>query len=501
MLMAKQTGSVIMVVAVLLVIIGGLAAGYVAMTVSTSKSSISTISANDAYDLAAAGIEQGSYQLSLGSCSVTWSAIVTETGLGEYRYNCTQYSVSSTTSAAINASVTTIPLTSVAGLASFGAITIDSEIIFYNGISGLNLLNARRGKNGTVAAIHVLGASAVQAQYVIGSEGGSPSLTSTSGKVTLNQSVFLVPNTQYFAAGTNGSSGVILNYNGTSWSTAFTALAGFTFMDIYTTATFGQAVGFNGTNGYIYQYNGASWSLLSGPIVNRRFYSIGCDSPPNATLCWIGGSSSSPTRGILYRSGTTYQASGGGSSFNMTGVSCISGVCKAVGSNHTYSYVSTGTPPMGSPVNLASTLNDVNCPQSNRCVAVRSNGSVYYHNGTSWSGAFNVSSASLNAVHCPSTGMCVLVGNTGRIYHCTLPIASAAACVLQTTPGTITLGEVYCNSTTDCLATRNTSGNIVYRYIGGAWTSITLPANYTLNGLSGRAGSGGTVNPTVLIQQ
>ena len=51
-----------------------------------------------------------------------------------------------TTSGSINDSVTTIPLTSVAGFKTAGTIQIASEIITYTGISTLNLTGCTRGQ-------------------------------------------------------------------------------------------------------------------------------------------------------------------------------------------------------------------------------------------------------------------------------------------------------------------------------------------------------------------
>ena len=69
-------------------------------------------------------------------------------------------SVSSTTlSASIGATDTTINLTSAAGLPTTGFVNIDNEIIGYQNIVGNQILNAWRGQAGSTAAIHSSGAS------------------------------------------------------------------------------------------------------------------------------------------------------------------------------------------------------------------------------------------------------------------------------------------------------------------------------------------------------
>jgi len=62
--------------------------------------------------------------------------------------------VNTTLSAGINATVTTIPLTSVSGFPVSGNILIGAEDITYTAISGSNLTGCVRGVNGTTAAIH-----------------------------------------------------------------------------------------------------------------------------------------------------------------------------------------------------------------------------------------------------------------------------------------------------------------------------------------------------------
>lgn len=495
--MDKQSGFLMMAIALFLVVIAGLAAAFVAMMISGTNASISIISSNYAYDLAQTGIENGSYQLSLGTCSSSWSSIVTLGGQGEYKYSCSQYTASTTTTTALNATSTSIPLTSVANLANFGAITIDSEMIFYDGISGNILQNARRGENGTTAATHTLGAAASQSQYVISSQGGTPSLSAPHGQVFLYQAVLVAPNAVYYAVGTNGSNAVILRYDGSSWSTALTGQSGVPLSGIDMSSSYGQAVGHNATHSsYIYTFNGSTWGLGSGPLAGMDFQEVSCDNPLNPTTCWIVGQNGSPTRGLMYFNGSTYTAS---TNFLLSGVSCTGGVCKAVGSNHVYNFLTTSTNPFNTVTNLSTTLNDVDCPQASRCVTVRSNSSVYYFNGTSWSAAFALSGSSLNAVHCPSTSSCMVVGNSGRIFNCTLPITAASSCTQQSTPGSLNLADVHCNSTTDCLAVG--TGTIAYRYTGGTWTTVSLPASYTLNAVSGISGSGFVVSPIVLRNQ
>ena len=62
--------------------------------------------------------------------------------------------VTTTLSANINDTVTTIPLTAVTNMPSSGKIKINNEIISYTGISSLNLTGATRAADDTTAASH-----------------------------------------------------------------------------------------------------------------------------------------------------------------------------------------------------------------------------------------------------------------------------------------------------------------------------------------------------------
>lgn len=498
-----------MVVAILLLVVASFAAGFVAMTMTSSQSALTTTSNNTAYSLAMAGIENGSYQLALGTCNSAWSATTAVSGGGEYRFNCTAHTASSTLSAAITNTQTTIMLNSVTGFASFGAVTINSETVFYNGISGTTLQNVRRGMNGTTAAAQPLGATAAQSQYIIGSEGGYPYLTTATanGIVRLSQSVFATSSSSYYTVGTSGTAGTILSYNGNSWTTALTGPNGFVFQGIFLSSTYGQAVGFNASNsGSIYQFNGTSWSSLSTGLTALQLYDVACDVPLAPTRCWSSGRQTSSSRGLAYITAPVSLASGSNQNFNAY-VSCNNGVCMAVGHRNTYRFSSTVASNLALSTQVqvspgSTRFNNVDCPLNNRCIAVTTNNGVFYHNGTSWSGPFGITSARLNGVHCPTSSFCVVVGDGGRIYNCTLPVTSVASCTVVTAPGTMNLNAVYCNSSTDCLAVARGASSVAYRNIGGNWSSVSLPASYTMNGVAGISSGGGSavVTPTVLLE-
>lgn len=63
------------------------------------------------------------------------------------------------TAEALNATDTTITLSSTVGLAEFGFIKVDTETIQYGGIDGNDLVSCIRGVNNTVATSHLVGAA------------------------------------------------------------------------------------------------------------------------------------------------------------------------------------------------------------------------------------------------------------------------------------------------------------------------------------------------------
>lgn len=70
-------------------------------------------------------------------------------------------------SAAISAQVTSIPLTSTVGLASFGQVKIENEIIVYTSLTQSTLEGAIRGSNGTTQAAHAINVAVQQFTRVI----------------------------------------------------------------------------------------------------------------------------------------------------------------------------------------------------------------------------------------------------------------------------------------------------------------------------------------------
>ena len=109
-------------------------------------------------DAGPTGTADFQYQINTGLATYT---VATGWGAGSWG-GTTTGSTTTTLNGTINASATTITLTSAASFASAGAIVIDSEYITYSGKSTNDLTGCVRGASGTTAAAHTSGAVVTQ---------------------------------------------------------------------------------------------------------------------------------------------------------------------------------------------------------------------------------------------------------------------------------------------------------------------------------------------------
>ena len=100
---------------------------------------------------------RGLHYWEVENTSITLAADQTEYTIFRSSAEGASNGVTTTLSAGINSSVTTIPLTSVTNMPSSGKIKINNEIISYTGISSLNLTGATREVDDTTAASHSSG--------------------------------------------------------------------------------------------------------------------------------------------------------------------------------------------------------------------------------------------------------------------------------------------------------------------------------------------------------
>ncbi|MGH7380608.1 MAG: hypothetical protein ACREKR_00050 [Candidatus Methylomirabilales bacterium] len=142
----------------------------------------------EAYWIAEAGIQRALTYISRenGNCTtISGAAQFTNVtlGRGTFLVVATRYTSSTTLSANITAAQTTITVGSTTGFhspgtvyASRGRIAIDSELIDYTGTTATTFTGAKRGMDGTTAALHNSPAAVAQYQCMIKSTG-----TVTSG--------------------------------------------------------------------------------------------------------------------------------------------------------------------------------------------------------------------------------------------------------------------------------------------------------------------------------
>ena len=102
------------------------------------------------------------YSMGFETNAINWLNINTD-GIpqitGGLQANFDTAGVASTLSAGINASVTTIPITSSTGFPATGTVGVGTEEITYTGVAGNTLTGATRGANSTTAATHSSGAA------------------------------------------------------------------------------------------------------------------------------------------------------------------------------------------------------------------------------------------------------------------------------------------------------------------------------------------------------
>lgn len=527
--MGKQRGFLMMMAAVILVIIAALGMALVKMFQSGVNSSSSTVAYSDAFNLAQAGIEAGANQLvsSTSWCTGAFQSTVSVSGVGEYRYRCLATNTTASLSADINNTATTIPLSSVANFADFGAITIGSEQIYYQGRDSAanTLLNAKRGQNGSVAATFARGVSVTQNQYIIESEAANPSLSGNVwGKSVLQEAFLLQQGAVYYAGGNDGN---LFEYNGSTWVNRVSG--GANLMSVVIPPVL------NSTNGYA---AGAALTFLlkSSSGVNWSSQTVSGISPTTSiSINGLAFYSNTLGHAVAYddtnRIAYAYSIDMGSgvwiprtlsatTRYNFRSVSCAdANNCWAVG----YRVNSSGTSYTTfyarwtgifwsitrQTSNTYSSFNNISidCPLANRCMVVFDAGRYYYYNGSWPSGPSQLSFASaqnFNSVSCPDSNTCMIVGSGGRWVKCTLSNSSASCPNPNNTiPGSPDLRAVHCISGNDCMAVG--VGTIAYRYNGSTWTAtsaINGSNSYILNAVSGPITTvGGVTKATPTVWQ
>ena len=179
----NEKGVALIAAVATLLILSLMGAVVVSVVGTESYSAIHQAQSLDAYWVAEAGAHKALTYLSResGNCTaISGAAAFTNVALGggTFTVTATRYNPSPASLAAdITAATTTISVGAgeTTGFAPRGRIAIGSELIDYTAISGDDFTGARRGVDGTTAAVHTTGAAISQYQCTITSISTLPS--------------------------------------------------------------------------------------------------------------------------------------------------------------------------------------------------------------------------------------------------------------------------------------------------------------------------------------
>lgn len=469
--LGKHRGFLMMVALMLIVVISFIGLAVSSMFVGISTSTINNLQSTQALYLAESGLEHATHLLltptitNRTNCSGL--SVTNSLGKGNYTVSATgPFYVSSPTtlSSAINSTVTTLPVASTTAYRGAGRIMIDEELIDYTTIDGTNFIGVARGVDGSVAASHTAGTRIGQYQCNLTSQGGVPSLSSTSlnlgGKRSLSESIQLeegwavgnnfsasswnvthwnVPAEKQWTSQTLsvsspqnltgvsiisnvdawavGSKGVALRYNGSAWALSNTGITG---GDNLTgvSAISSQEAWACADQGKIYKWTPATnWTSPSNPGNNPNSISmVDTNGSGTADAGWVVGAKKSAAR----YNGTTWASANTGITVDLNGVSTLSATdAWAVGNAGIFQWNGTN---WSSSTATSATLNSVSMIKSGNLDigwAVGASSVALYYDGSSWTSKNTGIAAGLTlmGVVTVSENEAWAVSSNGRIYE------------------------------------------------------------------------------------
>ncbi len=167
-----QHGVSLIAAVFIIVILSFMGMMFISMVTTSSVTATNDLLSAQALDIAEGGIEFALYQFKSGTVCTALANSNVPLGRGSFAVTSTLYAPGTTILMAnITATATAIPVVSTAGYAPQGRITIESEAIWYGGISGNNFINVQRGTGGTTAATHAASSTVAQNQCNIMSTG------------------------------------------------------------------------------------------------------------------------------------------------------------------------------------------------------------------------------------------------------------------------------------------------------------------------------------------
>jgi hypothetical protein len=485
----RQAGFALIAAVILIVVAAVMAVVLATLVSSSTQSGAMHIGSAQSLFAAEVGLERGLYERNRNAWDCATPASQTGTvGSGGssagYSVTCTSYSASTTLSAAVSNSVQTIPVASIASLAPFGRVTVESEQLDYDGTSSTTcgaftppcLTGVSRGTSGTTAAAHGSGVPVSQNHIVMTSVGTQSGANTTR---TLQRVIF-TSNLGWTVGNAGGGATnrpLIFQWNGTAWVSNNSSLnINEDLRGVYClSANDCWAVGNAGTGAtqrpFILHWNGSAWSTLNSSLnINEDLRAIHCVA---ANDCWaVGDPGTGVTQRplILHWNGTAWST-------------------------------------LNSSLNINLGLRGIHCRASNDCWAVGEEGSgpsqrpfILRWNGTAWSSydtsAINVDKR-LDAIYCAASSDCWAVGQRGGAGARPFIVRwnGTAWSRYDTTALNINrdLNAVTCAASNDCWAVGD--GDTIIRWNGTTWaTAGSSGTAQNLNGIFifGGGGSGGS---------
>lgn len=210
----SQEGYLILVAVFFILLMGAISLSTINLLAGNTSSQLKTGLSAQAYYIAESGINKTIrywHSKGLACSSITGFGDLTNSAVGTGQFTVTGASTQNTTtlSSNISASATTIPLSSVSGFPSSGAIAIGSEGIYYTGISGNSLTNVIRGAGSTTPDAHNSGDTVTQDQCVLTSTGTVPNFSNPLAQRVIQATVFSFPSASATLVGSVGAIGSV----------------------------------------------------------------------------------------------------------------------------------------------------------------------------------------------------------------------------------------------------------------------------------------------------
>ncbi|HCU05671.1 MAG: hypothetical protein A2X77_05100 [Gammaproteobacteria bacterium GWE2_42_36] len=500
-------GNLMIAAVILIVIVGFLATTVATMAIVGLTSASRQMDSAKAFYIAKGGLERGIYAVTsqaLPCSSVTGNVNLTNISFGGGQFTVTGIgyspSVPATLSAGITAASTVIPMSTLAGYAPMGRVRIDSESLNYAGTStscggpAFCLTGARRGVEGSTAAVHALGAVVFQNQCTLTSQGAVSNLASPLAKRSVETDA--IPVQVGWIVGNASGGETILGWNGSTWI-RFGPYAGIPNVSLngvsVVSSTDAWAVGNNSGGALMIRWNGTTWARVLGVgLPNQNLNDVFC---VNSAVCFAVGNSGT----IIQWNGSTWANSPktGSITFTLNRLTCTSATsCWAVGNASGGETIVvwngstwTRSGPYASIANVS--LNGVSCASPNDCWIVGNSATFAHWNGTTWSGFAvgpDITPTNMNDVFCTASNNCWGVGNTktgdalitfwnGTSWARVTPLAASVT--------TQNLFRVTCAAANNCWSVG--VARAMNFFAGSAWTGITPDGsvpNTTLNSVT-----------------